>query len=193
MNKTISILAILAVFTLGFFASPAKAQMGMMGFGNDDTVEESQEGHVESVETVLQSILKQHNVANVQELNLKQISDDEWARLGDAVMELQHPGDAHEAMDQMMGGEGSESLRQMHIAMGQAYLGYGTANGYGSGMMNYGNNRNFATRTGMMGYASPMGYTDIGGYGIFRLILWILAALFLASGSYFFVTQARKK
>jgi len=78
--------------------------------------------HTESIETVLQAILNQQKVSTIQRLDLSKISDDDWERLGDAVMELQHPGQAHEVMDQMMGGEGSDSLKAMHIYMGQRYL-----------------------------------------------------------------------
>lgn len=152
------------------------AQMGsMMGLDNNET-EVIDEGHSESVEVVLQDILGQQSVSTVQDLDLAKVSDDEWERLGDAVMELQHPGEAHEVMDRMMGGEGSESLRQMHINMGQAYLGYGTGNSayrpggmMGGGMMNY------------------------GGYNILGTTTWILAIVFLASGTYFFLKKAHKK
>ena len=66
--------------------------------------------------------------------------------IGEYYMEQMHPGEAHEFMDQMMGGEGSESLKQVHINMAKRlycnenpYVGYGVS---GPAMM--GNN-------GMMG------------------------------------------
>jgi hypothetical protein len=192
------ILASFVIFSSLFFLNTrlAHAQMGsMMGLDNEETEVETKEGHAESVEVVLQGILESQNVSTVQELDLSKVSDDDWERLGDAVMELQHPGEAHEVMDRMMGGEGSESLRQMHINMGQAYLGYGNTN-YGPGMMmggdmmGYNNNRNFNAPTGMMGFGSMMGY---GGYGILGTVTWIMAIAFLASGTYFFLRRAHKK
>ena len=65
-------------------------------------------------------------------------------------MEQMHPGEAHELMDEMMGGEGSESLRTVHINMAKTIYcnenvsSYGMMGGnmmsmmyggYGSGMM----------------------------------------------------------
>lgn len=200
MKKTI--LAGLIIFSSLFLINirTTYAQMGsMMGIDNGETQVNTDEGHAESVETVLQDILNQQNVSTIQKLDVSKISDDEWERLGDAVMELQHPGQAHEAMDRMMGGEGSETLRQMHINMGQAYLGFSTGNGYygpgmmmGGGMMGY-NNRNFNAPTGMMGFGSMMGYSSSGAYGILGTATWVLAIAFFAAGTYYFIKQAGKK
>jgi len=201
MKKTL----LLATFILfGFFVfnvAAARAQVGSMMESENAITQTQVEGdtHTESVESVLQDILNQQSVSTVQELDLTKVSDDQWERLGDAVMELQHSGQAHEVMDQMMGGEGSDSLRQMHINMGKAYLGYG--GNYGSGMMSGGMmgnwNTNSSLRGGgfpMIGFGSMMGYAGNSGvYGIFGSVTWIALIIFLVAGTYFFIKQARKK
>lgn len=170
------------------------AQVGSM-MGNENAIAQTQtesDMHTESVETVIQDILNQQNVSTVQELNLSKISDDNWERLGDAVMELQHPGQAHEVMDRMMGGEGSESLRQMHIKMGQAYLGYGSSNSsYGSGMMGGGMTPLRQGYERQVGFGSMMGYSvNSGIYGVVGGLTWIALITFLVAGAYFFIKQA---
>ena len=45
------------------------------------------------------------------------LSDSQLEAIGEYYMEQMHPGESHELMDAMMGGEGSESLRQMHITI----------------------------------------------------------------------------
>ncbi len=192
----ISFVIIFSSFTL-FNVRIAYAHMGSMLESENETVTSETE-HEESVETILQEILNHQNVSTIQELDLSKVSDEDWERLGDAVMELQHPGEAHEAMDQMMGGEGSESLKQMHINMGKAYLGYSSNNdsyksGMMGGMMGFNNNSIFNAPSGMMGFGSMMGYGAYGGYGILGAVVWILAITFFASGTYFFLRSVRKK
>lgn len=197
MKKLIMFAIILfSSFLLLVVTQTAYAQQDSM-MGTDNVTEQAQpEGsmQVQSVETVLQDILKSQNVTTVQKLDLSKISDDNWEKLGDAVMEVQHPGKAHEVMDQMMGGEGSKSLRQIHINMGKAYLGYGDSNGYGmmggfGGMLNGWNNQSTsASGYSMMGYGNAM----CGGYRIIAGITWITVITFLISGTYFFIKQARK-
>lgn len=157
------------------------AQGGMMGINEQEQQVQPEDAmQANSVDAVLADILKTQSVTTVQKLNISKISDDEWERLGDAAMELQHPGKAHEMMDQMMGGEGSESLRQVHINMGKAYLGYGQNYGYGmmggNMMGNWNNNTKNDQRGGgsyMMGnYGyNPMGYYG-GGFGFIAIILF---------------------
>jgi len=111
------------------------------------------------------------------------LNSSQFELIGDYYMEQMHPGSAHEVMDNMMGGEGSDSLRNAHIQMALVlYCGqtntsvtYGgmmgmmpfifRSGGYGGGMMGY-------PYGGMMGY-DMMGY---GGWGwIVGLVFWVLA------------------
>ena len=50
-------------------------------------------------------------------VSCNQLTDEQLEALGDYYMEQIHPGEQHEMMDEMMGGEGSETLKQAHINM----------------------------------------------------------------------------
>jgi hypothetical protein len=130
-------------------------------------------------------------------VSCSQLNDSQLGLIGDYYMEQLHPGAAHEYMDQMMGGEGSASLEQMHIAMAERFyctspeeaqnfssaaFGPGMMGGNGFGMMGNG--------FGMMGYpyagyqyatgSSGVrnmygGYGMMGGYGFFGMsLLWLV-------------------
>jgi hypothetical protein len=105
-------------------------------------------------------------------------------------MQYMHPDeDEHRRIDELMGGEESESLHTMHVFMGKRYLGC-DENAYGPMMMNFGGNTDSGGMVGMMGapfqmmtgsfnpfnYASTMPSTYFG-YGLFQVITWILAIL----------------
>jgi hypothetical protein len=100
--------------------------------------------------------------------------------MGEYFMELMHPGEAHDAMDRMMGFEDNAAAdEQFHINLGRAmYCNSGNASvrPYGmmfSGMMASGMMGNSYSgyggipRTGMMGY----GYQ---GYNVFELLAIVL-------------------
>ena len=84
------------------------------------------------------------------------ISDDQLETIGDYYMELMHPGEAHERLDQQFGGEGSASLRQVHINI--ALMHY-----CGQSMMSFGGN------SGMMGNRNATGYAAAGYRGNFMM------------------------
>ena len=94
------------------------------------------------------------------------LTEEQLEIMGDYYMEKMHPGEAHELMDRMMGGEGSKYLKQVHINMARRlycneniYIGYGMM-GYG-GMMN-GMWGNSFVGPGMMGnYGYSSGYWSI--------------------------------
>ncbi len=110
----------------------------------------------------------EHNFAETKQLidsgiSCDKLTDEQLEAMGDYYMEQMHPGEAHEMMDKMMGGEGSDSLKQMHIQMAKRL--YCNDNIYvGYGMM--GNNM---IGSGMMG-----NYLSYYGYNSFWNILWLV-------------------
>lgn len=120
------------------------------------------------------------------------LNDEELETLGEYFMEKAHPGDAHEAMDRMMGGEGSQSLRTAHINMGRAfYCGTGMVGSMmGMGMMSGGMmgpvsaiNSMMQYRGGVSGSGGMMGYpfgADVwtgGNLMVFWILFWIVIVL----------------
>ena len=178
--KIVSSMLLLGALLLSVPAVHAQ-QGSMMGDGDPSTVlEDKASSQSESIEAIIQEIMAKQQVLVLQDLKLDRINDSSWERLGDAVMEQQHPGTAHELMDSMMGGEGSDSLTQMHINMGKAYLGFGDYAGFGMMGINRGN---------MMGYDRD--YLQ-GQYHILGTITLLSLILFFSAGTYYFITQSRK-
>ena len=69
---------------------------------------------------------QEHNFAEIKQLidsdiSCDKLTDEQLEAIGEYYMEQMHPGEAHELMDELMGGEGSEDLRQMHIMMGRNF------------------------------------------------------------------------
>jgi len=65
---------------------------------------------------------EEENFTETKEIIAKQtpcseLTEEQLEKIGDYYMEQMHPGEAHEAMDKMMGGEGSAQLKQMHLNM----------------------------------------------------------------------------
>lgn len=105
-----------------------------------------------SVDKVIEEIMQSQGVSNEKDIDINKVSSELLEKLGDAVMEETHPGAAHEFMDNMMGGEGSETLKQAHINMGYNYL----------LSITEGRDRGW----GMMGSYNMMGAGMMGGYGM---------------------------
>lgn len=99
------------------------------------------------------------------------LTENQLAVIGDYLMEQMHPGQAHELMEKMMGGEGSESLRLMHIAMAKRLYCNDTSDAVNYGMMgygmmgsSYGNTKNYGGMMDMM-LGNNLGYGMMGNYG----------------------------
>ena len=136
-----------------------------------------------SVEDIINQITSEQNVDNLDALDCSKVSQEKLEQLGEALMSVMHPdSQVHELMDNMMGGEGSESLKARHIYMGSNYLGC-----YNGSAVNSGSSLNMMGRMGnMMGMMGTVGgfgsYSDnsLGTFntmmGFFNpmLIGWIL-------------------
>jgi len=80
-------------------------------------------GH-ENIDNRLKELLQRHEVEEVKDLDCDSLGADEFEVLGEWWMGIRHPNEkVHEMMDKMMGGEGSQGLRQAHARMGKGYLG----------------------------------------------------------------------
>ena len=107
------------------------------------------------------------------------LSNEQLELIGDYYMEQMHPGEAHEMMDKMMGGEGSENLRQMHIMMSKRLY----CNEETGGMMNSGSMMGMMNLMGSGGMMNMMDGNIMGGgmmgtnawwfFGIIWLLFWI--------------------
>lgn len=96
------------------------------------------------------------------------LNENQLEIIGDYLMEQIHPGEAHELMDRMMGGEGSESLRLMHIAMAKRLYCSDLSNSVNYGMMGTGlrAGKNYGGMMGMMGGSFGYGMMGNLGYGM---------------------------
>lgn len=135
------------------------------------------EDHSKSSSDILAEILESQGISQASNVDCQKVTDEQFEELGDAVMEQRHPGEQHVMMDQMMGGEGSDTLRSMHIAMGQNYLGCGSdKNFFNSGMMGSGMMNGLMSNSfGMMGSFGLPFFSF--SYFITIILVWALLIL----------------
>lgn len=144
--------------------------------------------HSISVEDVLAEIRESQSITENSAINCEQIDDEQFEELGEAVMSLMHPNsEEHEMMDNMMGGEGSQSLETAHIMMGQQYIGcasgssgmMGSAGMMGGGMMSAMGMMSGSPLKNWAGGGNIMNTTaGWGGFGwVSMILLWTLMIL----------------
>ncbi len=107
------------------------------------------------------------------------LNDQQLESIGEYFMEQMHPGELHELMDARMGGEGSETLKQIHINIARMMY-CGERNVMPVNMMNTMMNR--GGYFGMMGFGNGfgnmMGY-NYYAYGGFIMIFWIIILILI--------------
>lgn len=142
------------------------------------------EDHNKSISEVLSEILSSQNTSQISDVDCQKITNGQFEELGDAVMEQRHPDEQHIVMDNMMGGEGSETLQSMHISMGQNYIGCNTNKQYMNSDLMGGNmasgfmSKNSFRSHGGFGMMSGFGTSFFSlSYSITMLLIWTLLAL----------------
>lgn len=192
-----------SLFVAGFFilTSTASAHMGMMdGYSQQYEKNTLSPAQTKEINDVLQNIYKTQNIDSQTKIDCSKVTDDQFENLGDAYMNVMLLNQQqHEAMDNMMGGEGSATLKQAHINMGRSYLGcwsnYDSGPVYmpmmgGFGMMGgSGSYGNYYAPSGMMGWSGMMG----GYYGGFGWVTMVLVWTLLVLGIIATVKWLRKK
>jgi uncharacterized membrane protein len=156
-----------------------------------------------SVDQVIKEIRKELNLKDNDKIDPGKVPDNLLEELGDAVMSKTHPDEReHKWMDDMMGGEGSDSLKAMHRTMGYRYLD-GAYSGY-NGRLNYDRSGfgNYMMWPGSMMGTRRNNYSNwnnrnwffknrwIGGAIMF--IIWIAILGFIGYLAYFAVTKNTK-
>ena len=86
------------------------------------------------------AFVHEHNFDETKQLidsgiSCDKLTDEQLEFIGDYYMEQMHSGEIHVIMDEMMGGEGSDNLKQMHIQMAKRFYCDGGFNGMMSGDM----------------------------------------------------------
>ncbi|MBS3113764.1 hypothetical protein J4448_01560 [Candidatus Woesearchaeota archaeon] len=105
-----------------------------------------------------------------------QLTENQLEILGDYLMEQMHPGEAHELMDRMMGGEGSATLRQTHINMARRLYCNENINMMSGGMMNM---MNYNFGYGMMGSGYGLGYWGFLNFLSLVLVIGLIILVYL--------------
>jgi hypothetical protein len=154
MKKLFGIVAVFIFLFIG--VGTASAQMGMMRYVGQNSYVAVQPDPSSTIGLALQDIYNSQNIVSQNQVACAAVTDAQFEKLGDAVMGYGITEQQHTAMENMMGGEGSATLKQAHINMGRSYLGCWSnykAGPVGVPMMGY-----------LNGTSTPTGYVQTNPY-----------------------------
>lgn len=177
MKKLLSMLMILAiVFTL---AIPVFADAMDM----------------KTVDSVLQEIQKVQNVTDVKSIDIEKVTPDQLDELGDVVMgKLIGDNERHDWMDRMIGGDGSESLKNFHMNLGYRYLKGEplTIQSMMMGSQEIGTEKdaNRSEKYGMMGFRNGFGMMNSPWYGIGGITMGLLVLILVIAAISLFIKRS---
>lgn len=162
--------------------------------------------HGKPLNVILQEIRKKQGLGPDGAIDPRTFSEKDLEELGEAIMSVMHPDSKqHEFMDNMMGGEGSESLAAMHKSMGYNYL--AGEEGYSGGMMGgmmesgiKGCNRRDSGMTGwgrrgtMMGPGMMSRYWGRGfmAFPFSGIIIWVIVLALIGTVVYMIIRIQKK-
>lgn len=182
---------IIAITVLGrLLPQVTYAQMGMMG-NNNNASSSSFVYQQKTLDNETNAVLKSQNVSSINQLNCLKVTQDQFEKVGDAWMGVMAGSEqTHSAMEQRMGGEGSQTLKQAHIQMGENYLGCSKGQQNNWMPMMYGRGDGFP----MMGYgyAGRMNGGYGWGFGWIAFLFWIVAFIDLILLGVFLLAKLRK-
>lgn len=159
IQKHIKIFLFLLLFFSIVTVQKSSAQMGMMG--SSATAQQNQE-----LQKQVNAVYASQQISSLDKLNCQKVTNDQFENVGDAYMGVMAGNEqSHSQMEQRMGGEGSEELRNVHIQMGEKYLGCQTNKGGGYSMMGWNG----------YGYSGMMNGGFGWGFGIVAFLFWIVA------------------
>ncbi len=178
------------IIAAGFFARPfARAHTAAQS-----TTPETQFENHKNLDEIMTDLLQKYSKAKIQDLSCMELTDEDFEKIGDGVMEDMHRGEAHRRMDQMMGGEGSSSLQAAHIRMGREYMGCAQNSAVVDG-----NTQEQEGGGSMMGNFGMMGSQMVGGsvytgvFGLLWTVTWILIVILLVVMIRYFWNKGKDK
>lgn len=199
MKKTIILIIVFAITLLVVPIGSTRAQM-MGNFYNNNANSQTEQQYRQNLQNFTDNILKAQKVSSVSQIDCRKISSDQFEKIGDAWMDVRIGNQAiHERMDQMMGGEGSQSLTNAHIQMGENYLSCnknGTTYNWMGMMQGLHNSSSKGGGFPMMGwgngYGNMMGGNFGWGIGALGLLFWFAAFVDLILFGVFLWKRIRK-